>query len=100
MRRYVSRKDEGDKLIVTERGDLVMVFNFHPSNSYSDYRVGCLMPGSYKARSYLLLMLGRVRAYMQMRQGHLRLHSPHPGVLHQLSWRHVEAVHRCSRPRL
>ncbi len=54
VRRYVSRKDEGDKMIVTERGDLVMVFNFHPSNSYSDYRVGCLMPGSYKARFYLI----------------------------------------------
>ncbi len=51
IRRYVSRKDEGDKLIVTERGDLVMVFNFHPSNSYSDYRVGCLIPGDYKARN-------------------------------------------------
>ena len=47
----MSRKDEGDKMIVTERGDLVMVFNFHPSNSYSDYRVGCLMPGSYKVRA-------------------------------------------------
>ena len=28
-----------------------MVFNFHPSNSYSDYRVGCLIPGDYKARA-------------------------------------------------
>lgn len=45
---YVSRKDEGDKMIVLERGDLVMVFNFHPSNSYQDYRVGCLLPGPYK----------------------------------------------------
>jgi Alpha amylase, C-terminal all-beta domain len=45
---YVSRKDEGDKLIVVERGDLVMVFNFHPTNSYTDYRVGCLNPGPYK----------------------------------------------------
>jgi hypothetical protein len=24
-----------------ERGDLVMVFNFHPTNSYTDYKVGC-----------------------------------------------------------
>ncbi|KAJ3675082.1 hypothetical protein LUZ60_004124 [Juncus effusus] len=45
---YVSRKDEGDKMIVFERDDLVFVFNFHWSNSYSDYRVGCLKPGKYK----------------------------------------------------
>nr|BAF98234.1 starch branching enzyme II [Parachlorella kessleri] len=45
---WVSRKDEGDKIIVAEKGDLVMVFNFHPTNSYSDYRVGCYKPGPYK----------------------------------------------------
>ncbi|CAI7919632.1 unnamed protein product [Closterium sp. NIES-53] len=45
---YVSRKDEGDKLIVFERGDLVFVFNLHWSNSYTDYRIGCNKPGKYK----------------------------------------------------
>lgn len=45
---YVSRKDEGDKMIVFERGDLVFVFNFHWNSSYFDYRVGCLKPGKYK----------------------------------------------------
>lgn len=45
---YISRKDEGDKVIVFERGNLVFVFNFHWSNSYSDYRVGCLKSGKYK----------------------------------------------------
>ncbi|GMP84623.1 hypothetical protein CsSME_00038080 [Camellia sinensis var. sinensis] len=45
---YISRKDEGDRMIVFERGNLVFVFNFHWSNSYSDYRVGCLKPGKYK----------------------------------------------------
>lgn len=45
---YVSRKDEGDKLIVAERGALVFVFNFHPTNSYTDYRVGCKIAGPYK----------------------------------------------------
>ncbi|ERN13141.1 1,4-alpha-glucan-branching enzyme 2-2, chloroplastic/amyloplastic isoform X1 [Amborella trichopoda] len=44
---YVSRKDEGDKVIVFERGDLVFVFNFH-WNSYTDYRVGCRTSGTYK----------------------------------------------------
>jgi 1,4-alpha-glucan branching enzyme len=45
---WVSRKDEGDKVIVVERGDLVMVFNFHPTNSYTDYRVGAYKAGPYK----------------------------------------------------
>jgi len=45
---YISRKNEGDKVIIFERGNLVFVFNFHWNNSYSDYRVGCLTPGKYK----------------------------------------------------
>uniref|UniRef100_A0A5B6ZJR3 1,4-alpha-glucan branching enzyme n=1 Tax=Davidia involucrata TaxID=16924 RepID=A0A5B6ZJR3_DAVIN len=45
---YISRKDEGDRIIIFERGDLVFVFNFHWTNSYSDYQVGCLKPGKYK----------------------------------------------------
>ncbi|XP_058003419.1 1,4-alpha-glucan-branching enzyme 1, chloroplastic/amyloplastic isoform X2 [Hevea brasiliensis] len=45
---YISRKDEGDRIIVFERGNLVFVFNFHWNNSYSDYRVGCFKPGKYK----------------------------------------------------
>lgn len=42
------RQDEGDKVIVCERGDLVFVFNFNPSQSFSDYGVGAKNPGSYK----------------------------------------------------
>ncbi|KAK8672161.1 hypothetical protein V6N13_110534 [Hibiscus sabdariffa] len=45
---YISRKDEGDRVIVFERGNLVFVFNFHWHQSYSDYRVGCPKPGKYK----------------------------------------------------
>uniref|UniRef100_A0A2C9V9I4 1,4-alpha-glucan-branching enzyme 1, chloroplastic/amyloplastic n=1 Tax=Manihot esculenta TaxID=3983 RepID=A0A2C9V9I4_MANES len=45
---YISRKDERDRIIVFERGNLVFVFNFHWTSSYSDYRVGCLKPGKYK----------------------------------------------------
>ena len=41
-------QDEGDKMIVVERGDLVFVFNFHPTNSYTDYGVGTYLPGPYK----------------------------------------------------
>ncbi|KAA3465054.1 1,4-alpha-glucan-branching enzyme 2-2, chloroplastic/amyloplastic-like [Gossypium australe] len=45
---YISRKDEQDRVIVFERGNLVFVFNFHWNNSYFDYRVGCAKPGKYK----------------------------------------------------
>ncbi|XP_024981033.1 1,4-alpha-glucan-branching enzyme 2-2, chloroplastic/amyloplastic-like isoform X1 [Cynara cardunculus var. scolymus] len=45
---YISRKHEGERVIIFEREDLVFVFNFHWHNSYSDYRVGCLKPGKYK----------------------------------------------------
>eukprot|EP00244_Chara_vulgaris_P008804 TRINITY_DN3565_c0_g3_i1.p1 TRINITY_DN3565_c0_g3~~TRINITY_DN3565_c0_g3_i1.p1 ORF type:complete len:240 (+),score=38.28 TRINITY_DN3565_c0_g3_i1:94-720(+) len=48
LHQYVSRKDEGDRVIVCERGRLVFVFNFHWSNSYTDYRVGCLNAGKYQ----------------------------------------------------
>jgi 1,4-alpha-glucan branching enzyme len=51
---YVSKKDEGDKMIVVERGDLVFVFNFHPTKSYTDYGVGCYHPGT-PSRTTLLL---------------------------------------------
>ncbi|KAI0987799.1 hypothetical protein GJ496_009981 [Pomphorhynchus laevis] len=47
---YISRKHEADKVIVFERGkhSLLWVFNFHPTNSYPDYKIGCLRPGKYK----------------------------------------------------
>jgi hypothetical protein len=44
-------QDEGDKMLVLERGDLVFVFNFHPVSSFSEYRVGAYLPGPYKARA-------------------------------------------------
>lgn len=37
---YVSLKNETDKVLVFERAGLLWVFNFHPTNSYKDYRVG------------------------------------------------------------
>jgi 1,4-alpha-glucan branching enzyme len=44
---FVSLKNEGDKVIVFERGDLVFVFNFHPSSSFTDYKIGVQHPGKY-----------------------------------------------------
>ncbi|XP_045583278.1 1,4-alpha-glucan-branching enzyme isoform X2 [Procambarus clarkii] len=45
---YTSTKHQGDKVIVFERGACVFVFNFHPSQSYSDYKIGVGASGKYK----------------------------------------------------
>lgn len=45
---YVSWKHEGDKVIGFERNNLFFVFNFHPTNSFTDYRFGLDLPGTYK----------------------------------------------------
>jgi len=31
---YVSLKNEGDKMVVAEKGELLFIFNFHTTNSY------------------------------------------------------------------
>jgi 1,4-alpha-glucan branching enzyme len=36
-----------DKLVVFERAGLLFIFNFHPSESFTDYRVGVEEPGEY-----------------------------------------------------
>lgn len=45
---YISLKHEGDKVIVFERAGLLWIFNFHPSSSFTDYRVGVDEPGTYR----------------------------------------------------
>lgn len=45
---YISLKHEGDKVVVFERAGLVFIFNFHPTNSYTDYRIGIDVAGTYK----------------------------------------------------
>lgn len=47
---FVSRKNEGDKVIVFERGDkgLIWVFNFHATQSFTDYQIGCDNHGKYR----------------------------------------------------
>jgi 1,4-alpha-glucan branching enzyme len=37
---YVTLTNSDDKLVVYERGKFVFVFNFHPTRSYEDYRIG------------------------------------------------------------
>ncbi|GAA5860265.1 hypothetical protein JCM8547_003447 [Rhodosporidiobolus lusitaniae] len=45
---YVSLKNESDKVIVFERANLLWIFNFHPSSSFTDYRVGTDWAGEYR----------------------------------------------------
>ncbi|KAJ9121505.1 alpha-1,4-glucan branching enzyme [Naganishia vaughanmartiniae] len=45
---YVSLKNETDKVLVFERAGLLFIFNFNPSQSFADYRVGVDIPGKYK----------------------------------------------------
>ncbi|KAK7054189.1 1,4-alpha-glucan branching enzyme [Favolaschia claudopus] len=44
---YVSLKNESDKVLVYERAGLLFVFNFHPTQSYTDFRVGIEVAGKY-----------------------------------------------------
>ncbi|GAA5923729.1 1,4-alpha-glucan branching enzyme [Sporobolomyces koalae] len=45
---YISLKNESDKVCVFERGNLLFVFNFHPTDSFTDYRVGTDWAGKYR----------------------------------------------------
>ncbi|GAV49507.1 hypothetical protein ZYGR_0P01510 [Zygosaccharomyces rouxii] len=45
---YVSLKHEGDKVIAFERNGHLFMFNFHPTKSYTDYRFGVDVAGTYK----------------------------------------------------
>lgn len=45
---YISLKNETDKVVVFERAGLLFVFNFHPTQSFADYRVGVEVAGTYR----------------------------------------------------
>lgn len=45
---FISLKHEGDKVIVFERAGLVFVFNFHPTESFTEYRIGVEVAGTYR----------------------------------------------------
>lgn len=44
---YVSRQHNGDKILAFDRGGLVFLFNFHPTQSYTDYKIGVPISGKY-----------------------------------------------------
>lgn len=41
---YITLTQEEQKLVIFERGGLLWVFNFHSTNSYTDYKVGTRWP--------------------------------------------------------
>ncbi|KAI5961336.1 GLC3 [Candida theae] len=45
---YVSLKHEQDKVLVFERNGLLFVFNFNPTQSFTDYKVGVEAAGKYE----------------------------------------------------
>jgi len=45
---HVSLKHDVDKVVVFERAGVLFIFNFHPTQSFSDYRVGVEEPGEYQ----------------------------------------------------
>lgn len=45
---YLLLRNQVDKVIVYERAGLLFVFNFHPSQSFADYRVGVEQAGKYE----------------------------------------------------
>ncbi|KAK5937184.1 alpha-1,4-glucan branching enzyme [Knufia obscura] len=45
---YISLKNESDKVLVFERAGLLWIFNFHPTKSFTDYRVGVEEAGTYR----------------------------------------------------
>ncbi|KAG0301257.1 alpha-1,4-glucan branching enzyme [Dissophora globulifera] len=44
---YVSLKHQGDKILVFDRAGAVFIFNFHPTQSFTDYRIGVPNSGKY-----------------------------------------------------
>lgn len=45
---YVSWKHEDDKVIAFERNNLLFLFNFHSTKSFTDYRIGVELAGKYR----------------------------------------------------
>lgn len=44
---YISLKHETDRVLCYERAGLLFIYNFHATRSYTDYRVGVQVPGTY-----------------------------------------------------
>ncbi|KAF8921753.1 alpha-1,4-glucan branching enzyme, partial [Haplosporangium bisporale] len=45
---FVSLKHESDKVLAFDRAGAVFIFNFHATNSFTDYRIAVPEPGKYR----------------------------------------------------
>ncbi|KAK3320968.1 glycoside hydrolase family 13 protein [Cercophora scortea] len=45
---YISLKNETDMVVIFERAGLLFAFNFHPTKSYTEYRAGVDVAGTYR----------------------------------------------------
>ena len=45
---YISLINEKDKMIVFEKGDLLFIFNLHPTQSFEHYRIGTKWVSGHK----------------------------------------------------
>ena len=45
---FISLTHNDDKVVVFDRAEvMVFIFNFHPTKSFTDYKIGVNTPGSY-----------------------------------------------------
>eukprot|EP00931_Biecheleriopsis_adriatica_P014933 TRINITY_DN11708_c0_g2_i1.p1 TRINITY_DN11708_c0_g2~~TRINITY_DN11708_c0_g2_i1.p1 ORF type:complete len:2023 (-),score=410.01 TRINITY_DN11708_c0_g2_i1:153-6221(-) len=64
--------NDQDKIIVVERGECMIVINFHPCNSYTDYRIGCKW--NEPMRTIMDSDEGRFGGHMRLEWGHANSH--------------------------
>jgi len=69
---FCSKQSEGDKVIAFERGDCLFVFNFHPTDSYTDYRIG--HPWNEGLKVVLDSDEGRFGGHRRLEWGHVNCH--------------------------
>jgi len=55
LQALISRVHNDDKVVIFERAGLLFLFNFHPTRSYLDYRVGIEKSGMYVILQYAAL---------------------------------------------
>jgi len=74
---YVCAKSEGDKVIAFERGELLFIFNLHPTKSFDNYAVG--MGFNEPMRTVLDTDEGRFGGHMRCEHGHANAFKPGGG---------------------
>mmetsp|Transcript_108130 Transcript_108130/g.271999 ORF Transcript_108130/g.271999 Transcript_108130/m.271999 type:complete len:2009 (+) Transcript_108130:103-6129(+) len=75
---YVTVKNNMDKVIAFERGDMFFAFNFHPCNSYTDYQIG--LSWNEPMRCVLDSDEGRFGGHTRLEHGHANAFQPLHGV--------------------